>query len=136
LLLRLRTNDVLAWRHPEQAILSAIIGARRLNAIQYPPSILIGVTKRLNIGIADRFAVSIDDPAPNRTGRCHPNSDIGCVLLRRERDRHTGSVRSTLTIFRRYVAVLCRTKAILARCKIAKCKLTVGIDNNRLTRYR
>jgi hypothetical protein len=67
LLLRLCTNDVLAGCHPEQAVFSTIVGARRLNRVQNAPAILIRVTKRLNVGIADRFAVSIDDASANGT---------------------------------------------------------------------
>jgi hypothetical protein len=101
----LRTDNVLAWGHPEQSIFAVIVGARRLDGVQYAPSVLISVTERLNVGIPHWLAIAIDDATADCAGRRHPDPDIRRMLLRRERYRYTGSVRTSLAILRRHISI-------------------------------
>jgi hypothetical protein len=136
LFLRLRSDNVLAWSHPEQSILAAVVGAYRLNRIQDATSVLIRVAKRLNIGIANRLTISIDDPSADRARRCHSDPDVGCVLLGGEGNRDAGTIWTALPVFGGYESITRCSDPVLACRKTSKSELSVAIHNDRLTRNR
>jgi len=129
---RLRADDVLAWRHPEQPILTEVVRANRLKGGQRTTAFLIGVPQSLDIRIAHGLAEAVQNAAGDNARQRHLDSRVLHLLLRGKSDGNSRTAGASLSILRIHISITGCRQAILSGSEIAKRKLPAVIRSNGL----